>query len=471
MPMRRSKCFILALLLLLATTLSAAEMVAKITAYNAAELSGEVPAGTTVSFENSNHSKGKLTADNTAQMVFSNLPKGALTKVVLYLNSNASSGAGFASVVLDNTMLGSLPQGSYAAWRETGYSVNYLPFAFEGLWQTSAGSTLTIEVGATENSIGWDRVEVSYILAQEQPRTITLQWFDVAGNRQEKKMSENAAGAGIILPDCEIKQLSSGDEWTFAGWTKEPLYDIYTSEPNYYLAGEKYYPNTGNETLYALYYVAPELPAIVQATEFQSGEYMLALLEPASYNVWSGEVEKKKLPTEPCVITKNTDGLYQFGQNHVPASYRYQLTFDADSVSVKYLLTGATVGHTDTYLSDRKVKWAWRESLNHSVELSYDRNESGNKPTAQVLWSTYEGNCINVTKMQTDFDFEYFILFEVSDVPVAKPHTKWTNYPFGTEAVENTSAVKPQVRKTLKNGTIYIDINHAEYDLLGNKYH
>ena len=465
--MTRNKSFILSVLLCLSQLLSAADFVATITAYNAAELSGEVPAGVELSFTNSNHSKGQLTAGSKATMVISNLPKGVITKVVLYVKSNASSGAGYAVGIIDNTTVFSIPSGNFSQWRDNGYSSAYLPFDFDGLWQTNKGSSLTMEMGATVNSLGWDRVEVTFLEEEPIPNTLLLQWFDADGNAQVTALSEKSAGTGVILPDCPVKKLINEDEWTFVGWTTDKLTGIYTSKPTFMTVGTKFYPKD-QQTIYALYQVLPDVKPIVQATEFKTGEYALVMHLLNDYYMADSAVGNKHVLTEGCQVFTNENGLYQLTDYWVPISCRYQVTFEADSLQIQHLQTGAFVGHTSTSLSNNNAKWAWHENMNHSLEVSFNKQSSG---VANVLWLTldYERPYFEAVTLKTGSEYEFILLFDVADAPTGNPSTKWTNYPFGYVAVENVSSSRPQIRKILRNGVLYMEINNAEYNILGNK--
>lgn len=464
--MTRSKCFILGLLLCLTQFLFAAEFAAKITAYNSAELSGDVPADVEVSFENSNHSKGQLTAGSKAKMVISNLPKGVITKVVLYVKSNASSGAGYASANLDNTTVFTIPSGNFSQWRDNGYSTAYLPFDFMGSWQTNKGSCLTIEVAATVNSLGWDRMEVTFFEEEPTPNTLLLQWFDAEGNAQWTALSEKYAGVGVVLPDCPVKKLIVEDEWTFVGWTTEKITGIYTSKPAYSTVGTKFYP-TDQQKLYALYQVLPDVKPIVQATEFKTGEYALVMHLTNQYFMANSEVGNKHVLTEGCQVFTNENGLYQLAEYSVPVSCRYWVIFDADSLQIQHLQTGTFVGHNSTSLSNNDAKWAWRENINRSLEVSFDKQSSG---AAKVLWLTYDEHpYFEAVTLKTGAEYEFILLFDVADVPTFNPSTKWTNYPFGYVAVENVSSSQPKVCKILRKGVMYIEYNNAMYDILGNK--
>jgi len=470
--MKRSKWLITGLLLVIgAGFVSAAEIVATITAYNQVELSGSAAIGVEATFENTHHSKGNITAGNKATMTMSNIWEGAIVGIDFYVKSNSKSGAGSLRASLDGTTIYEIPESSYATWNDTGFSTDYLRFASpDCYWEVTPESQLVCEIEATENSLGWEKVVVWLAEYEQGPETFTVNfcWWDNEGKPCTTALIEPSAGQGISLPDCETSTLWADGEWHFVGWSKEEIKGKYTSQPPYHAAGDKYYP-TNNETLYALYSFSPQTPNIMQTTDFQSGEYALVWnLLDASYMA-QGEVTEHTLRTFACSLSTTEEERYRLETSYVPVGCRYQLAFRGDSLQIRHVSSGTYIGHSGTKLAARDSWWKWTEALNHSLLLAYDADETNT--TARVLWRSLAENVVygEVVKLQLTTDYEFLLLFDVSDVPTTAPSTKWTCTPFGAQAIE-TVTITPAARKILRNGVLYIEINQAEYDIFGRKY-
>lgn len=455
---------IVCLLLFVTTLLSASDVVATITAYNKASLSGDVRSTMAVSFSNSNHSKGQLTAGNEATMSIINFPKGVITKVVVYVKSNAKSGAGSLAISIDNIPVAKIAESSFSEWQKNGYSTSFVPIEFEGNWRTVDGSELVCRMTASENSLEWEKMVVTYLQAAPEPQVVTLSWLDAEGKRQTSELKEQSAESGVVLPQCEVAQLP--DNWTFVGWSKEKLTNTYTSQPTMWKAGEYFYPQTST-TLFAVYQQAPQLTPVPQTTSFQSGEYAIACKGIYYYGLLTGEVVGKYAASSPVDISIDANGQYVIREGYVSPYNRYQIDFEPDSLSIKYAMTGTYIGHDTKKLTSKKSKWAWHEYKNHSIELSFGQVEKSSGVEGQVLWLNADGLFEAVT-LYIGQDYEYLLLFDVSDVPTSPGNVKWTCCPFGQDAIESVMHTQP-ARKVMRNGVLYIEYNNAEYDVLGRK--
>ena len=466
--MRRSKLLILCILCLFANVASATQIVATITSYNSVELSGAASEGVKASFENTNHSKGQITAGNKATMTLSNVYDGAFLTLIFYVKSNAKSGAGSLRVTLDNETIAEIPESSYAKWSDKGFSTDYLPFVFDGYWANTIDSKLVCEIEATENSLTWEKLEVYVAEYTPSPCTVNLSWLAADGSRQNTVIEETEVGAGIILPDCEVKSLTGDRTWTFVGWSREEIIDTRTTEPNMFDAGSKFYPTTV-ETLYAVYVDNPEVVDIVQTTDFRSGEYALVMACAGTYYMAGSEVADKKIYTCKCGVSTAENG-YRLTNHYVPVDCRYQVDFAGDSVTVKYLYTGSNIGHSGTKLADNKAKWSWRENKNHSLELSFDGKETESGLMGRVLWLSYDDSpYFDVAQLNINSEYEYILLFDVSDAPTSEPTAKWTSYPFGWDAIKDPVILDHAATKTLRKGTLYIERDGVIYTIFGNK--
>ena len=448
----------------------AAELVATVTSYNSVELTGDIDYSIDATFENTNHSKGNITAGNEAVLTILNMPANAVvTQVVLSMKSNAKSGAGEVFITLDGNEIGKIEESNFCDWPgRDGYSTTFVPIVFEGNWKTNNECDLSVKISASVNTLSLEKVSISYATTDidPEPYVVTLSWLDAQGKRNTTQIQEKKAGNGLVLPNCEV--MFVGEDWTFVGWSKEKIEEQFTSEPNFMKAGEKFYPQT-NLTIYALYRNNPQAEPIPQATTFVSGEYALASKGIDDYFLLTGEVTSKVLAASKVPIEADKNGIYQLTAGYVSVYCRYLLEFEGDSVTIKYLQSGNYIGHNSTTMTNKKTKWAWREAKNHSMELSFGRVEKSTGTEGRVLWLNGAENVFELITLQLGQDYEFLLLFDVSDTPTKVEKMKWTCCPMGKEqAIENIlESIK--ATKYLKNGTIVIERNGAIYDLNGNR--
>ena len=188
-----------------------------------------------------------------------------------------------------------------------------------------------------------------------------------------------------------------------------------------------------------------------------------------NYYMASSEVTDKKIFTRQCNVVSTPNG-YQLAKHFVPVDNRYQLDFDGDSLTVKYLYTGANIGHSGTKLANNKAKWGWQENKNHSLTLSYDGHETESGFLARVLWLEYDDSpYFDVVQLNLNSKYEFLILFETSDIPTSEPTAKYTSYPFGWNAIKDPAILDHAPAKKLRNVILYIERDGQIYTILGNK--
>ena len=64
--------------------------------------------------------------------------------------------------------------------------------------------------------------------------------------------------------------------------------------------------------------------------------------------------------------------------------------------------------------------------------------------------------------------FEYFLLFDLFDVPTSANTSVWTTHPFGYDAIPSVKS-SSKAKKMLQNGILLIDYNGELFDSLGRK--
>lgn len=140
-------------------------IVARVTAYNEAKLSGDIGRKMRVIFDNTSHSSGRISEGNTAIMTIQGLPDGWITNITIWMRSNKNSGAGSISVIMGDTVLMSL-SGTYADWVGS-YSDTNKPISTHRQAWPCQGEDIVLTIVGEVNSLYLDRMEISY--SDKQP--------------------------------------------------------------------------------------------------------------------------------------------------------------------------------------------------------------------------------------------------------------------------------------------------------------
>ena len=144
---------------------------------------GDVPAGSTASYNSTYNTKYQLTANNSMTLTLNGYTGYKITGIVLSMRSNASSGAGnFQAVVGTSTTIASIATAPFndpswnGAWSGTNY-VNIQP-TISVSRTVSNGESVTLTIAATANSLFCQSFTVYY----EQGAMASVQSLQIKDN-------------------------------------------------------------------------------------------------------------------------------------------------------------------------------------------------------------------------------------------------------------------------------------------------
>lgn len=135
-------------------------VIASVTAYNEAKLTGDVWRRMRVTFDNTSHSSGRISEGNTAVMTLKGVPEGWITNVTVWMRSNKNSGAGSLSVIVGDSSILSM-SGTFAEWVGRFADSNQPISTGKKAWKYS-GQDIVLTVVGEVNSLYLDRMEISY---------------------------------------------------------------------------------------------------------------------------------------------------------------------------------------------------------------------------------------------------------------------------------------------------------------------
>ncbi len=449
-----------------ACTVQGASFTAVVTAYNKANLTGDITENMTVTFENSYHSKGQVTKDNTAQLTVDGLPKMTVTGVTLWMHSNKSGGAGGLGLDIDGEECFVIEASAFKDWPgQTAYTNTSVPVVTNVHHTVQAGGEIYLHIEGTANSVYLDSMQVVYETEPSIPHWVALQWWTTDNRSCTDTLYEPEAEAGIRLPDLPKDTTHT---WDFVGWTETLLPDMAT-EPDYRRPGSTFYTEE-DITLYAVYARCVEHRETLQDTLCTIGEYVLAMCWQPEDSWWlaSGDVSDGRLGTVSCTVLMDEDGLYRLSADRMPAERRYRLERSADSVAIVNIKSGLTLGYTSNKLSTRPSKWAVTPQMNGSFMFHHDKKSNADARVLQIsLAGGVENKVLEDILCSTSVEWQYMVLFEVSGLPVKGQGTIWTGTPHWETALSQTTVRPDGVRKIMDKGQIVILRNGRTYDLTG----
>lgn len=470
----KNRIAILLLSLFTAITCQAAVITATVESKALATVTGDETGQVEAIFTTTSNYKDRITADNTAQLYLLHLPAGNIDYIAVYVHSNKTGGAGSLSLKLNDVTIGSVADKKFSEWPgQTGFVAEYVPIYFSGDWEIDDDATLALQISASANSLYFSKIEVSMSEAEARPYTVTLNWNTEDGDLQTT-VTEKSIGAGVALPDCALKSfVLDGEDWAFAGWTNDRIVAKMKSAPTMVKAGQVFYP-VRNTNLYAVYRQDGEEVIIMQDTLYRSGVYAI-VMQGGENEYWmaKGGVESKMIAAESCEVEMQKDKRYRLMADNVPLASRYRVEFFDETLTITNIGSAAQIGHNTTSLDANNQAWSWTPRLNHSTAIYFAPVEKDGKIEAKMLLPMFvelgKDWSFQVRTIELLVDFEYVLLFDVTDIPTSGSPTIWTTHPFGWNGLNQiTTETKPN--KILRNGILLIEKDGIFYDVQGRTY-
>ncbi len=400
---------------------------------------GNEPIGTLATFEQTGTGqKGQMTAGNSTTFTLTGLKCITLHSIVLEMRSNQSSGAGWMQIGVGDSVLAYIPEapftewyGSYInsfvpiVWQADGGGYTFLPTADGG-----DGTTLEIYIEASANSLYVASYTLTYTTEPPKPHTVS---FQTNTSTYVAAITEEAIGAGVVLPDC----VNADSVWYFKGWTAQPISETDQEEtlPTIYTAGERFYPITDTQ-LYALYTDCPSSISNgwLQDTIFESGYYLIA--DSIFQQIAVGRVGSDgKLPAEPITLqTITEDRLHICPISEYIDDMVYFIDFLPDSMAtIQHVNSGRYIGFPTTSgnaLKNAKTEWNYRVMPLKQV-MFYHRYTPDSWREFRVM---YNSNFTEFYWGCSAMHSAHFanILFNILDAPIAGVSARYTSFPLGS---------------------------------------
>ena len=445
---------------------SAIVITAEITAWNKAELTGDLAGTETITFANSYHSKGNVRKGDTATLVIGGLRKSHISTVEVWVKSNKNSGAGNLQVKIGNqTAL--TRQGEYNKWQGTAsYSTEYLPFSNSGNWLVTSEDNIILTLIGTTNSLSLNKIVVTYEPTVPEPYCVNL--VTASGNIN---LCEQEAEKGIVLPTLKDKNLDIVGDWQLIGWSESETNAPVSTTPQYHKISSAYFPQK-NTTLYPVYKQSNEVQAIEIDMQRQTGEYILAKkYYDGSFIMFNGSVTNRYVYTSPCNISYDNDSIAYLYATAISDENRYRMEFEDDSVSILNVASGKYLGYSSSGFQSGKRKWKVIEQGHHSVFLCCEDKYNGTgRGINDKFVNDEDGNETDVFYIATlkyNPDYDFILLFEISGLPSKESVAQYTSHPelYSSVSIQHTD-IQPQ--KEIRNGRLYIRNGNNIYDCLGN---
>ncbi|MCQ2341166.1 MAG: hypothetical protein MJZ48_01740 [Paludibacteraceae bacterium] len=461
--------------LLLSFAVYAENVVATIDSYNSASLSGDVPESLSVSFTNTTGSKGRVSKDQTATLTLSNWPEATIQSVTLYVYSNASAGAATVSLSInDDTRL--VAQGNYNQWPGiNAYSKDPLPLS--ALTQTASvadGSSLMVKIEGTVNSVYLQSIAVEYTITPPVSHTVTL-CYPANGGARDTIITEPHPGAGIELPSVPQEDsalIDDGMTWYWMGWCEQPV-STQSASPLCWQLGDWYGPEA-DVTLYALYTNLP-MQTIRQDTSFVSGEYALVFVDSISPadkqpRALAGNWQSGKIPMVDLPMYQNEAGEWLWVTDYLDDTYRYQLTFSKDSLTIQHVATHSWIGHNKSSGSNTQCPWAWTRTAEGSILIYNDMSSTTPVETHCLSFKTDLETGAAYGVYNNDIfrpDYPHWRLYPLASVPTEQD-ALFSTLPFYVSLPADVT-VPNRCKKILDHhGQLRIYSNQKIYNLLGS---
>ena len=330
--------------------------------------SGDVPAGTTAAY-NCTYQKGTLTAGNSATLTLTGWQNVDISKVVLYMKSNKTSGAGSLTMKADDVLVWSIANTGFnsSKWAY-GYKTEYVPVTHTFSTPIS-GKVLSLEVKSTENSLYISHYEIEYTRRTPVAHTITCETgIDTI---HFPPITESAAGEGVLLPQITWQ----AEDWYFLGWTTSPVIEE-TKCTAFVSSGTRFFPKE-DMTLYALY--TNQLNhRWTAASELRSGRYLIT--SPGYKSIFQGDAVSGYIPLTAGHVTSATvmgEPAYVYTMADWEADQVYYLEFSEDStLTIRNELSGNYLGIRQNKVALASYNWQYRTYSDGTV-LLYSSSEQG----------------------------------------------------------------------------------------------
>lgn len=203
-----------------------------VTQYNAVTTTGTAPAGSSATFSNSSGNKEQLSSDYKMTLTLSGYEGQKITGISLSMKSNTSSGAGYLSMKVGNTVLASIGSSSSGVkfsnslWNGS-YSTTYkdvTPTLSSNSYIIKKGEKIVLVIGATENSLYCQSFTITYESGTTSSDSHIATFISNGETIQSNPVQE---GEAITFPTDR----GGINGKHFVGWTTTPINETTDEKP------------------------------------------------------------------------------------------------------------------------------------------------------------------------------------------------------------------------------------------------
>lgn len=426
--------------------------------------SGDIPAGSSCTYEQSGSRSGQMTAGNDLTLTLSGYDGMILQSVTLQMKSNSAAGGGELTMTVGSSNVWTIANAQFNTaqwagafttdWVDISHSLNGLA--------VPDGAPIVLHISASQNSLYLQSVAVNYLAPQAEKYTVS---FCTYSSEHVSPLTEEQPNAGVVLPSVPV----SDAQWLFYGWAAQPVVET-TTLPQVNFAGSIYYP-TGNCTLYAVYRQYGEQLPWYPTDDLTLGDYLIALNNAASSTAWLaiGAVDNGMLATVQVNYSSDDNWLsLPHRYNEPDAVYTIAVTGDTLTIRHKATNTAVLLATTGKFAKSSSGNNAWIIrpcEIEPDVDAMPEFVISGTAGGKEYYVSYYWGNdAVMYFRPTTDAAQPHnLLLFALSDM--VETATVYSSYAFGTAV--DTPAIDYQpytinfgsYKLIIHNGHKYLQIN------------
>ena len=407
---------------------------------------GEMPMGAYAEYTQGGSRKCQLTKGSSAVLSLYGFGGYAIESVSLMMRSNQSAGAGSLSMTIADREVWTIENAPFSSnlWHGE-WSGNYVPveYMFRPRQPVGDSEAIVITIEATENSLYIESYTINYVELTTDCYTVG---FDTHTSLSLPQERESVPAGGVVLPKAD----DQADAWFFIGWTEQPV-ESTTELPDYYKAGDTYYPehNTVLHALYSNLQSADQKQYITQTEQLTDGIYLIGGTRFDGLMSGSSSTQNISLYSISTTRQEPESGLFMLEAGDYPAECYYMLQFSVQGTdSLAYIYNIADDNYVsppaEGYATFNKSgnPWRFRELHDHTV-LFYQQYSDYTRVINTTFVQSGQDyiDCFRAEKFRLDsFKDKGLSLFPDNTVLVEQTYT---SYPVAeaTESVRENGVV------------------------------
>ena len=333
------------------------------------EVSGDVPTGSTYTYERSATSgqKGQMTEGNSTRLHLEGWDGCTIHSIDLQMHSNKSSGRGSLQVCVGGEVIWSVVDETFSSPNWAGeYTTKWVNVMKDVQCVVPDAADIDIIISATENSLYIGSYTIKYTEAPVRCYTVD---FVTGMDISPAMLTQSAIGAPVVLPAWRDSL-----DWRFLGWSEEEVLES-TLEPAVLSPGALYFP-TRNTTLWAVYSDGDKL---VSVSDYQSDRYVMMMCNTVTESVLGvghgmamlGSVSDGEIALRDVRMMRLDEGGFVL-ETPVSGDMAYYVDFVSDStLTIRHVQSNTWVGYKERSLSAVSSLWQYRVLDDGSILVYY----------------------------------------------------------------------------------------------------